>query len=157
MAIQTVSPVNVLLFGNHYLLLEFVASWLRMQSGLSIIGVARTPAKALEIAAQLPSLDVVLADVDMAADSCRAFVKTLKTVQPDCRLVFLSAMPEDRHLELVLESRASALLLKSDLPRTILTAMREVLRGGVWFPEGVRARMIVDSAGVKLAQPRVAV
>jgi DNA-binding NarL/FixJ family response regulator len=144
------NPVNVLLAGNHALFMEFVASYLRRDSRLHVLGIASRTAEIIDFARNYPPIHVGLVDADAASDSCQTFADAMRLTQPKCRILFLSALANDAPIMSALEAKATGLVQKDELSGTILTAIQEVLNGGCWFPESVRSRMVIDSLGIRL-------
>ncbi|MGB2985498.1 MAG: response regulator transcription factor [Phycisphaerae bacterium] len=65
----------------------------------------------------------------------------------------MSLFMHDRYIEQALAVHASGYLTKRDPPETVVAAIRKVASGGVYFCEEVRARIVVDDQGAKLATP----
>ncbi len=145
--------INVILLGNNSAFMEFVAHRLRADSRLSIIGIAWSPSRAIEMASRAEVVGLAVIDLDVMNGCCPAFVQALRAIQPQCRVVLLSAATDHVELSLMLDLWASALVSKSELLDTLDKAVCEALQGGVWFPESVRARIVVDSIGPRLGHP----
>lgn len=144
---------SVLLLGSNSALMEFVAYRLRRDARLSIVCNACSPNQGIEIAAEPETIDLALIDLDVMDGCCADFVRTLRTMQPQCRVVLLSAVVGPAQLAMALDVRASALVWKSELPDTLGEAVCEALEGGVWLPESARSQIVVDSIGARLDPP----
>jgi DNA-binding NarL/FixJ family response regulator len=150
---ETQHNVNVLLIGNHALFMEFVASCLRRDSRLCVLGIAYRPDEVIDFARNHQLIHLALVDADATVNNCQVVADAMRVIQPRCRLLFLSALADDALITSALGARASGLVHKDGLPGTILTAIQEVLNGGSWFPESVRSRMVIDSLGIRLTPP----
>jgi DNA-binding NarL/FixJ family response regulator len=144
------SKVSIILLGNNSALMEFVAERLRDEARFAVLGIADSPSQAVEMAAGPEDIDLAVIDLDVMNGCCAGFVRRLRALRPRCRVILLSCASEQSQLASTLDMRADALVLKSELADTLGLAVREAMAGGVWFPESVRDRIIVDSAGPSL-------
>ncbi len=145
--------VGVLLIGRHETLMDSLAERIRTDSRLAVLGVACTPKESAKVVTR-GSVDLVLIDTDAAGNSHFEAARAIKAVRPETHILFLSGVLRDAVIEQALAVGARGLLLKHDLPGTMLTAIHEVLDGGCCFPENVRSRLVVNATGLSLASQR---
>ena len=97
--------------------------------------------------------DVILMDVDMPGLDCFDATRRIHAILSEAKVVFLSAFASDRYIEQALAVRAGGYITKTEPPEAVVAAVREVASGSVHFSEAVRARLVVDDQGAKLASP----
>ncbi len=148
--IHTDGKTNVLLVGRHTMLMSSIAAQLQQESRFRVVGMTDTGAEVVRMTSQRDAAVVVM-DVDLAETESFRHAKAIKAILPKTHIVFLGALARDDYIDQALRVRASGFLLKDDLPRTIVGAIREVLAGGAHFPREVLSRIVVDPTGIRLA------
>jgi len=144
------SEIRVLVVDDHALVRGALCERLNREQGVVVVGTAGTADEAIERINEVRP-DVVLMDIDMPGQICFDAARTINALAPETRVVFLSAFLHDWYVEQALAVEASGYLTKREPPETVVRAVREVAAGGVFFSAEVRSRIVVDSAGVKLA------
>jgi DNA-binding NarL/FixJ family response regulator len=122
------SMVRVLIVDDQQLMREGIASLLKIQDGIEIVGTAANGQEALEQAiSQQP--DVILMDVRMPVlDGVAATQQILQQVST-CKILMLTTFNDDAYILDALKAGASGYLLK-DLPaRDLAQAIQAVHRG----------------------------
>jgi DNA-binding NarL/FixJ family response regulator len=120
--------VRVLIVDDQQLMREGIASLLKIQDGLEIVGTAANGQEALEQAmSQQP--DVILMDVRMPMLDGVAATEQIHRQLPDCKILMLTTFNDDAYVLEALQVGASGYLLK-DLPaRDLAQAIQAVHRG----------------------------
>lgn len=142
-------PIRVLLVDDHALVRGALAERLGREPGLVVVGTAGTAEEALRKARESKP-HVVLTDIDMPGLDCFEAARRLIAMQPDVRVVFLSAFIHDRYVDEALAVKAHGYLTKSEPPERVVAAIREVASGGAYFSAEVRSRIVVEASGVRL-------
>ena len=141
--------ISVLLADDHVLVREMLHERLTRE-GMKIVGLASSGDQVVELAAEcLP--DVAVLDIDMPGISAFQAVRGVHRVSPNTRVIFLSAYVHDNYVDQALAVEASGYLTKSEPPEAIVEAIRRVHRGRSSYSRSVLDRIIVDPAGVRLA------
>jgi len=144
--------VSVILADDHVLVREMLHERLTRE-GMKIVGLASSGDHAVELAAEcLP--DVAVLDIDMPGMSAFQAAREVCRVSPNTRVIFLSAFVHDSYVDQALEVEASGYLTKSEPPEAIVEAIRRVHRGRSSFSHAVLDRIVIDPAGVRLANGR---
>ena len=135
------APVRVLVVDDQQLVRDGIASLLRVQDGISVIGTVTNGQEALEQAITLQP-DVILMDVRMPVmDGVEATFQILKQV-PTCCILMLTTFDDDEYVKDALRAGARGYLLK-DLPAQELAhAVHAVSQGVYQFDASVMERMI---------------
>ncbi|UCE61779.1 MAG: response regulator transcription factor, partial [Phycisphaerales bacterium] len=94
---------------------------------------------------------IILMDIDMPGLSCFEAAATICRQRPDARLIFLSAFFHDRYIEQAIAVKAWGYITKSEPEDSVLEAVRKVSAGIAYFSPEVKARIVVDSQGARLA------
>jgi DNA-binding NarL/FixJ family response regulator len=135
------AAVRVLVVDDQQLVRDGIASLLRVQDGISVVGTATNGQEALEQAITLQP-DVILMDVRMPImDGVQATFQILKQV-PSCCILMLTTFDDDEYVRDALRAGARGYLLK-DLPAQDLAhAVHAVAQGVYQFDASVMERMI---------------
>jgi len=120
--------VRVLIVDDQQLMREGIASLLKIQDGLEIVGTAANGQEALEQAlSQQP--DVILMDVRMPVLDGVAATEQIHRQLPDCKILMLTTFNDEAYVLEALQVGASGYLLK-DLPaRDLAQAIQAAHRG----------------------------
>ena len=120
--------VRVLVVDDQQLMRDGIASLLRVQAGIEIVGTAANGQEAVERASsQQP--DVILMDVRMPVLDGVAATEQIHRQMPACKILMLTTFNDDTYILEALQVGASGYLLK-DLPaRDLAQAIRAVHRG----------------------------
>lgn len=127
-----------------------LASWLRQTGDIKVVGEAGNADDAVT-AALRERPDIVLMDIDMPGLLAFDAVRTIKSRCPRTRVIVLSGFFHDKYIEAALAAEASGYVTKGEPPDVVVSAIRTVAGGGVYFSPQVQERLVVDATGVHLA------
>jgi DNA-binding NarL/FixJ family response regulator len=137
--------ITILLADDHIIFREGLRGLLKTASGFKIVGEAATGREAVELAAQLNPLVVVM-DIAMpqlnGIEACRQIIAS----QPETRVILLSAHSDDEFIERAAEVGAVGYLVKQNSAEQLVRAIREVAEGNRFFSPSIARRMHIDSA-----------
>lgn len=135
------STTRVLVVDDQQLVRDGIASLLRVQHGISVVGTATNGQEALEQAITLQP-DVILMDVRMPImNGVEATIEILRQM-PSCHILMLTTFDDDAYVRDALRAGARGYLLK-DLPaQDLANAVRAVSQGVYQFDASVIERMI---------------
>jgi two-component system, NarL family, nitrate/nitrite response regulator NarL len=137
-------PIRVLLVDDHRLVLEGIRTVLGNGSLINIVGEAQELDTALQmLKSTLP--DVVLLDVEVGKESTVDKLAEIASASPTTRVLFLTSKVDDRTNERALLAGAHGLVLKDSAAETLLTAVRKVHDGEVWFDRKLTSRMLSEA------------
>jgi DNA-binding NarL/FixJ family response regulator len=88
--------------------------------------------------------DVVLMDIGMAGMSSFEATRQIRKERPDTRVIFLSMYDDDDYLAESVEIGACGYLLKESPAEQLVSAIREVHRGGNFLTPRLLARLVDD-------------
>lgn len=148
-------PIQVVLADDHTLLRDAVAAWLNAQPELCVVATCSDTDGTLA-AALRHRPQVVLLDIDMPGRPAFELARTLRAELPDTSVIFLSAFVSDFFIGQALAAKAAGYLTKGESPESIATAIRAVATGEVCFSAEIRARIVIEESGVRLAAAQCA-
>jgi DNA-binding NarL/FixJ family response regulator len=120
--------VRVLVVDDQQLMRDGIASLLKLQDHIEVIGTAANGQEALEQALSMQP-DVILMDVRMPVLDGVAATELIHRQLPNCKILMLTTFNDDAYVLGALQVGASGYLLK-DLPaRDLAQAIRAVHRG----------------------------
>jgi DNA-binding NarL/FixJ family response regulator len=140
---------RVLLVDDHALVRDMLRDRLQSEPSLAVVGVASDAAEAIEVAREQRP-DVIVMDIDMPGLTCFEAARRIHALQPETRLLFLSAYTHDHYIEEALRVGAYGYLTKGEPPAKVIAAIHAVADGKVSFSEEIRARIVVDADQVRL-------
>ncbi len=148
------SGIRIMLVDDHALVRGALSERLKQEALFRIVAKASSADEALEMLDEYGP-DIVLMDIDMPGLCCFDATRTIRSIRPETKVIFLSAFMHDRYIQQALEVGARGYLTKREPPEKVAEAIREVASGGAYFSEEVRSRIMVDGQGARLvAEPR---
>jgi len=124
--------IRVLLADDHTLFREGIRLLLERQGDMQVVGEAADGREAVELAHRLQP-NVVLMDIGMPVMNGMEATRLLHTQDPAARVLILTMHGTDDYFFRVLEAGASGYLLKEAAPTDLLSAIRSVHRGEMFF------------------------
>ena len=139
------AAIRVLVVDDQQLVRDGIASLLRVQEGITVIGTATNGQEALEQAlALLP--DVILMDVRMPLmDGVEATIQILKQM-PACCILMLTTFDDDEYVRDALRAGARGYLLK-DIPAQDLAKAVHAVSQGVYQLDAAVVEKMIDTFG----------
>jgi DNA-binding NarL/FixJ family response regulator len=131
---------RVFLVDDHPLVREGLANLINQQKDLVVCGEAEDSAGAIAGIA-MHSPEVALIDISLKNESGLELVKNLEAQFPLVALVVLSMHDEALYAERALRAGARGYVMKRETTKSVLTAIRRVLEGGVYVSDRVVNRM----------------
>src|SRR5437588_7157704 len=137
--------VRVLVVDDQQLVRDGIASLLRVQDGITIVGTATNGQEALEQARALRP-DVILMDVRMPVmNGVEATIQILREV-PSCCILMLTTFDDEEYVREALRAGARGYLLK-DLPAQDLARAVHAVSQGVYQLDAVVIERMIDAFG----------
>ncbi len=133
--------IRVLLTDDHTLFRQGVRTLLSAEPDLEVVGEAGAAAESVALARQLRP-DVVLMDIGMAGMSSFEATRQIRKERPETKVVFLSMYDDEDYLAESVEIGASGYILKESPAEQLVTAIREVHRGGNYLSARLLTRLV---------------
>jgi DNA-binding NarL/FixJ family response regulator len=150
------AQIRVLLTDDHTLFRQGIRTLLSAEPDIEVSGEASDAAQAVA-QARLSRPDIVLMDVGMTGMSSFEATRLIRKEQPGTHVIFLSMYDDDEYLAESVEVGASGYLLKESPAEQLLTAIREVKRGGSFLSPRLLTRLVDDfrnQGNSAMRQPR---
>jgi len=135
--------IRVLLTDDHTLFRQGIRNLLSAEPDIEVVGEAANASDAVDIARQARP-DLVLMDIGMTGMSSFEATRQIRKERPETRVVFLSMYDDEDYLSECVEMGAHGYILKESPIDQLLTAIREVHRGGSYLSPRLLTRLVAD-------------
>jgi two-component system, NarL family, response regulator NreC len=135
--------IRVLLTDDHTLFRQGIRTLLSEEPDIEVAAEAANASDAVVLARQARP-DVVLMDIGMAGMSSFEATRQIRKERPETRVVFLSMYDDDDYLAECVEMGANGYILKESPAEQLVTAIREVYRGGSFLSPRLLTRLVDD-------------
>lgn len=135
--------VHVLVVDDHSVVRHGATGWLHAQAGFEVVGEAETAQEAIAQAIVLKP-EVVLLDVGLRGEGGLSAAYKIVRTCPGTRVVAFSASADPVHVRGMLAAGATAYVLKTSEPSTVLSAIRAVLSGSKFLDPGLSDTLIEE-------------
>src|SRR5215471_10294592 len=126
------SKIRILLTDDHALFRQGIRTLLAAEHDFEVVGEAANASEAVTLAQEVRP-DVVLMDIGMAGMSSFEATRLIRKERPETRIIFLSMYDDEDYLSECVEMGASGYILKESPVEQLVTAIREVQRGGTYL------------------------
>jgi two-component system, NarL family, response regulator NreC len=151
------SKIRILLTDDHTLFRHGIRTLIGAEPDMEVVGEAANATDAIALAAQLHP-DIALLDIGMAGLSSFEATRLIRKDHPETRVIFLSMYDDEDYLAECMEMGASGYILKDSPADQLITALREVHRGGSYLSPRLLTRLVDDfrtqGRGGPVRQPR---
>ena len=120
--------IEVMVCDDHAMVARALSTVLDADDSISVVAQAVDRASVLEAVASRP-IDVAVMDVRLPGDSGLDIAAAVKRIQPDCKVVMLTAFPSDVALVKAYELGASAFHLKDESTDGLIQTIKDVVNG----------------------------
>jgi DNA-binding NarL/FixJ family response regulator len=133
--------IRILIADDHTLFRQGIRNLLSAESDMEVVGEAPNAAEA---AALVPETrpDAVLMDIGMPGLSSFEAARQIRKEYPGIRVVFLSMYDDEDYVAECVEIGAAGYVLKDSPVDQLLTAIREVSRGGTFLSPRLLSRLV---------------
>jgi DNA-binding NarL/FixJ family response regulator len=138
---------RILLADDHQLLIDGLRPLLEKQRSIEAVEVAKNGLEAVEKAAEVRP-EIVLMDISMPGlngiDAARRILRDL----PDTRIIMLSMHADRRFVQESLRAGVRGYILKESAAAEVVEAVRQVLRGELYFSAPVQDQALNEYIGM---------
>ena len=153
---QTERKSRVVIVEDHPVLCDGLKQLINNQLDLTCSGVADNTADAKRLAEQSQP-DLMILDLRLKAGDALDFIKTLRTENPELKVLVLSQYDELLFAERALRAGAYGYIMKENATDEVLRAVRKVLSGELYFSERVAAAVVQRTLREKSAPSRTGI
>jgi two-component system response regulator NreC len=137
------AKIRILLTDDHTLFRQGIRTLLSAEPDMEVIAEAGNAADAVSQARQNRP-DVILMDIGMTGMSSFEATRQIRKERPETRVVFLSMYDDEDYLAECVDMGANGYILKECPADQLLTAIREVHRGGSYLSPRLLTRLVAD-------------
>ena len=148
-------PIRILIVDDHPFFRAGLAITLRGEPQFEVVAEADDAAEAIVIARSI-QFDVAIVDVLMPVKSGVSLAGELRELQPSCRILGLSGVPEATLIADMLLAGANGFALKTQPKTEIVDAVCSVMRGARYLPPGIPLAAIERELASTTARPLTA-
>jgi len=134
---------RILLTDDHTLFRQGIRTLISAEPDMEVVGEAANAGDAVTLAEQTHP-DVVLMDIGMAGMSSFEATRQIRRHRAATQVLFLSMYDDEDYLAECVEVGAGGYLLKDSPADQLLTAIREVQRGGNYLSPRLLTRLVDD-------------
>ena len=137
------AKIRVLLADDHMLFRQGVRQLLASEPDLEVVAEVPNAADAMARSSDLRP-DVVLMDIAMPGFSSFEAVREIRKERPDTRVLFLTMYDDEDYLVEAMDVGASGYILKDSAASQLVTAVREVHKGGSYLSPRMLSQLVDD-------------
>lgn len=135
------SKSRVLLVDDHPIIRQGLAALINATPDLTVCGEASSAAEALEaIPASTP--DIAIVDISLGDRNGVELIKDICAAHPKLPSLALSMYDETMYAVRVLKAGGRGYVMKQEVPKTVISAIRRVLEGHVYVSEQMASRLV---------------
>ncbi len=149
--------ISVLLADDHQIVLEGLASLLKPEVDLEVVGCAVDGQEAVLMAAELHP-DVVVMDIAMPTINGLEATRQILAHNPAARIMLLSAHRDDVYIERARLLGVAGFLIKQSSAHMLAAAIRDVYGGGTCYSPGIAKALRhrrTENSGRQVESPEV--
>src|SRR2546428_14009154 len=126
------SKIRILLTDDHTLFRQGIKTLIAAELDMEVVGEASNGTDAITKAIETRP-DVVLMDIGMTGLSSFEATRQIKRTRPETKVLFLTMYDDEDYLVECMEVGAGGYVLKDSPAAQLLSAIRDVNRGGSYF------------------------
>ena len=133
-------PITVLLADDHTIVREGLRRLLEAEHDIEVIGEASSGRQAVAMVGKLHP-EVIVMDIAMPMLNGVEATRQICQANPKARVLILSAHSDDAYVERVIAMGAAGYLLKQTSSHILADAVREVVKGNIYFCPTIAKRL----------------
>ena len=132
---------RIVLVDDHAILMDGIKSILEKDDSLSVVHQASSAEQALQYL-KTNTTDIVITDFHMPGMDGLSFVRTIKHILPDVRIIMLSQHDEVHLVKEILRSGVHGYVLKKDSHKELLDAIKSVEAGKLFLSNDINKLLV---------------
>lgn len=137
------AKIRILLTDDHTLFRQGLKNLLAAEPDMEVIGEAANAREAVAKAAETRP-DIVLMDIGMPGLSSFEAARQIRKERPDTKIMFLTMYDDEDYLSECMQVGAGAYVLKDSPADQLISAIREVYRGGSYLSPRMLSVLVND-------------
>ena len=132
---------TIVIVDDHPIVRQGFIQLINMEDDLAVTGQAEdVPGAHREIDEKKPHMAII--DLSLKDSSGLELIKDLSRLYPDLKMLVVSLHDEKVYAERAIRAGAKGFIMKMEATENLLTAIREVLNGGVYLSDEMKSRML---------------
>jgi len=133
---------KVYIVDDHPLMRKGLVMTIEKEMGFEVSGQNESAEGALsEIVNDVP--DVAVVDISLPGMNGIELIKNLLHQLPDLKILVVSRHDEELYAERALRAGAKGYLMKLEAAETLITAIRQILKGGIYLSDKIGTKMLM--------------
>lgn len=132
---------RIVIVEDHPIVRRGMAQLINFEEDMCTVGEAETTIIAHETL-EREKPDLVLVDLSLKGGSGLELIKDIKKLYPKMLIIVVSLHDENVYAERVMRAGAKGYIMKSEATESILTAIRQVLKGGIYLSPDMQTKML---------------
>src|SRR3954453_3478003 len=137
------SKIRIMLADDHTLFRQGIRTLISVEPDMEVVGEAANGGDAVDKCGETRP-DVVLMDIGMPGLSSFEASRQIRKNRPETKVLFLTMYEDEDYLVQCLEAGAAGYVLKDTAAPQLLTAVRDVYRGGKYLSSQVLGKPVED-------------
>lgn len=137
---------RIFLIEDHPVMREGYVSLLNAEPDLRVVAEAASAEEGFDLSNGL-EFDIAIVDLSLPGVNGVEFIKRLRSLDPDVKVLVVSAHDEALYAERALRAGARGYLMKHESARQFVSAVRTVLAGEFYLSESLQSRFLLDRFG----------
>jgi len=125
---------------------EGYVSLLNAEPDLEVVAEASSAEEGFDLATET-TYDIAIVDLSLPGVNGVELIKRLRSLDPDVKVLVVSAHDEALYAERALRAGAQGYLMKHESARQFVTAVRSILDGDLYLSDALQSRLLHDRLG----------
>ena len=139
---------RILIIDDHVMVREGVAEIIKHEPDLDVCGTATTAHEGIEAVRKLKP-DLILVDITLPGKNGIEFIKDVRAMNPDLRILVMSMHDESLYVDRVLRAGGRGYIRKQEGGEKLIAALRQVVRGEIAVSEKMTGKLLEKFSGRK--------
>lgn len=137
---------NIIIVDDHPIVRQGFIQLINQDTELDVVGEAENASGALQVIERIkPHLAII--DLSLKDSSGLELIKDITRLYPELPMLVVSLHDEKVYAERALRAGAKGFIMKMEATENLLTAIRQVLAGGVYLSDDMKSRMLERMTG----------
>lgn len=136
---------QIYIVDDHPLMRKGLAMTIDKEMGFEVCGQAESAEKALTDIINLDP-DVAVVDISLPGMNGIELIKNVLHQMPDLKILVVSRHDEELYAERAIRAGAKGYLMKLEATETLVTAIRQILKGGIYLSDNIGTKLIMKMA-----------
>src|ERR1700720_529121 len=137
------AKIRIMLADDHTLFRQGIRTLISAEADMEVVGEAPNGGDAVEKANEVRP-DVVLMDIGMPGQSSFESARQIRKNRPETKVIFLTMYEDEDYLVQCLEVGAAGYVLKDTPAPQLVSAVRDVYKGGKYLSSQVLSKLVED-------------